>query len=741
MTPRPLIFISTVSKELRSARQLVSNTLQFLGYEPVWQDIFGTEAGDLREMLRHKIDDCQGLVQLVGHCYGAEPPTTDETFGRVSYTQYEALYGRQRKKKVWYLFLEDDFPIDPHEPESPELRQLQAAYRARVQADMHLYHPLRSRDALEAQVLKLRDDLGRLRRGVKQWAWAVALLLVLLVGLSIWLVHRESVNTESVEKMSQLLREGVMQFASVQQTQSKSAQHEQSEDAADDRTYTELAKKLGVDERTLREQLPKFAEQLQNSASATTYERANAAYVAKDYANAEKLALQAAEEAKNAAPLKKTDVAQALQLAGQAASQQIKYDEAVEHFHAAEQACSREDDPVKWSEVQYSLAGALYYQGHYREAKDLAQTAYEEFAQSAGAEDIRTLRCQFRVALCLMCLGKFADAQRQFAAILAIAQKAVGPENSFTLSVRSAMANMARLQGKFAESEQECRAVLEIAVRAMAADDPIALSTRNTLGNALLGEGKYTLAEYEHRANLAIRLKSLGPENPSTLFSRQNVANALLAEGDAAAAEKEFQDVLAIRRRVLGSEHPDTQYLQSLLAQALANNNQSAEAEKLFRDLLAIQERLDGPESSGALSTQSWIGTTLYRQGKYDQAETQFRNLLAVRQRLLGRENSSTLFAQTNLANALMAEKKYADAEQNYRSILAADGQKLGPENETTLAIVNSLALALHKQGRDAEAQPLAQRAADAAKKVLGPGQADTIKYRQLVEELQSGKK
>lgn len=32
-----------MSKELRGARQLVANTLTFLGYEPVWQDIFGTE--------------------------------------------------------------------------------------------------------------------------------------------------------------------------------------------------------------------------------------------------------------------------------------------------------------------------------------------------------------------------------------------------------------------------------------------------------------------------------------------------------------------------------------------------------------------------------------------------------------------------------------------------------------------------------------------------------------------------
>ena len=99
LSSRPAIFISAVSRELRSARQLVANTLTFLGYEPVWQEIFGLEGGDLREVLRQRIDQCQGVVQLVGQCYGAEPPAPDENFGRVSYTQYEALYARLRGKK------------------------------------------------------------------------------------------------------------------------------------------------------------------------------------------------------------------------------------------------------------------------------------------------------------------------------------------------------------------------------------------------------------------------------------------------------------------------------------------------------------------------------------------------------------------------------------------------------------------------------------------------------------------
>ena len=205
MSSRPPIFISTVSRELKSARQLVANTLTFLGYEPVWQNIFGTESGDLRAILRQQIDRCKGVVQVVGQCYGAEPPMPDAQLGRVSYTQYEALYARQRGKKVWYLFIDETFPIDAHEREPDELRGLQAAYRRRLQSDTHVFHPLTSNEALEASVLKLRDDLTRLRRGAKRWAGAVAVMLIVIAGLVIWLVRGQSEAARKMEETEKAL--------------------------------------------------------------------------------------------------------------------------------------------------------------------------------------------------------------------------------------------------------------------------------------------------------------------------------------------------------------------------------------------------------------------------------------------------------------------------------------------------------------------------------------------------------
>ena len=189
--------------ELRSARQLVANTLTFLGYEPVWQDMFGTEAGDLRAVLREKIDQCKGVVQLVGQCYGAEPPEPDQEFGRVSYTQFEGLYARKTGKKIWYLFIDETFPLDPHDPEPEELRQLQSSYRNVLKADTHLFHPLRSREALEAGVLKLRDDLTRLRRGARRWALGVTVLIALVALMVIWLLRGQGQTSKTLAGVSQ----------------------------------------------------------------------------------------------------------------------------------------------------------------------------------------------------------------------------------------------------------------------------------------------------------------------------------------------------------------------------------------------------------------------------------------------------------------------------------------------------------------------------------------------------------
>ncbi|QDV17760.1 hypothetical protein Pan153_24150 [Gimesia panareensis] len=99
----PRIFLSTVSSEFGFMRKAIAKLSTQFGYQPANQEILETESGKLENVPYRKINNCEGLIQLVRDAYVSEPPTLDEEFGGVSYTQQEFLYAQKKKKKIWLL--------------------------------------------------------------------------------------------------------------------------------------------------------------------------------------------------------------------------------------------------------------------------------------------------------------------------------------------------------------------------------------------------------------------------------------------------------------------------------------------------------------------------------------------------------------------------------------------------------------------------------------------------------------
>lgn len=724
MTPRPLIFVSAVSRELRSARQLVANTLTFLGYQPVWQDIFGTEGGDLRGMLRQQIDQCKGVVQLVGQCYGAEPPAPEQQFGRVSYTQYEALYARDKGKKVWYLFIDEAFPIDPHDKEPEELSALQAAYRRTLQSDTHVYHSLTTAEGLEASVLKLRDDLTQLRRGVKQWALGITALLLVIVGLVAWQLHGQSQMRADIAK----LREGIMEYprmeARARQGQTgenpvaskvsavdesdpklRQAQGGENQAAIDERVYAELGKQLGVDPSVLKAKLPKFAAELKQSPNATAFERANAAYVTKDYAEAERLALQTASEAEKDAASKPGAVVAALKLAGLSAQKRIQYSRAREHFAKAEKLTDQTSRPEEFADVQHAIADLSIDQGRYGDAEKILGSVVEIRTKILGPENADTLRSRNRQSYALNRQGKYAQAAAGFREVIKLEEKTLGREHPDTLSSRHGLANALMGEGKYSEADTEYRQVLEMRSKVIGAEHPDTLRTRGNLAFNLLARGKFADAEAEFRQVLRLREKVLGPEHPDTLGSRNRLGVTLMNAGKLDEAEAQFRDLIKLDEKVLGAMHPDTLDNRNILGITLQNEGKYAEAEAQFRDVIKLREKVLGPEHPDTLGARDNLAGTLGAEGKYAEAEAEFREVLRLRGKVLGPENPDTLGSRNNLAVMLQSGGKYSEAEAQFRELIAIETKVLGPDNPDTLNSRNNLADNLARQGKYAEAE------------------------------------
>jgi tetratricopeptide (TPR) repeat protein len=613
LSPRPAIFISAVSRELRSARQLVANTLTFLGYEPVWQEIFGLEGGDLRDVLRQKIDHCRGVVQLVGKCYGAEPPSLDPAFGRVSYTQFEALYARQHGKKVWYLFIDETFPIDEHEPEGAELLELQATYRRRVQTDAHLFHPLASRDALEAGVLKLRDDLTRLRRGVKAWAIGVVLLLMVSVGIGLWLLrgqHHAEGQMQQVVTEVQKLREGLLAYPEVE-ARVRQTQTDKDPVALEERVYTELSTQLGIDRKTLKETAARSFDDWKRAPDATTFEKATAAYVAKDYAESERLALQSADEAGKSA--KAVQPVRAQKLAGLAARMNNQYDRALSHFRAAEKLTDAERDPQEWASIQEQIASVLSQQGQYAEVEKILQKVVEVRTQRFGAQERDTLVARARLAAVKSQLTHYVEAETELREVVRLDEKLLGPEDPATLWSRNALANTLSNEGKYSEAEGEFREIMKLDEKVLGAEHPATLHARNNVARMAMQHGNNAEAKIEFTAVAHLAEKTLGPEHPDTLLFRANLAVALMSLYEFADAEAELREVVRLRTKILGPEHRDTLKARGVLAQALDKQDKQDEATALYRELVTETEKVLGPDDPETIYAYGNFAISLQR--------------------------------------------------------------------------------------------------------------------------------
>lgn len=700
-----------MSKELSSARQLVANTLSFLGYDPEWQEIFGTEEGDLREVLRRRIDAAKGVVKLVGKCYGAEPPSVDEKYGRVSYTQYEALYAKERGKKVWYLLLDESFPADPCE-ESEQKQRLQEAYREKVKADVHLYHALDSREALETSVLKLRDDLTSLRRGVRRWAVAVLTLLLLLAAAIAWLLHGQRRQTIAIQTQGQqvsaiLERNQKMQQALVRlaqvEAQSKQPGEKLTPEEQRARAYAVLEKELGLPTGTLAKEMPGFALELYSRADTTPLIRARAAYALNKFDQAETLSLEAGEQdqkayetAKRVADDRRKAALEAYELAGWSAEKRIQYGDALQHLRKAEKLTDRARDPLEWARVQFAIGWVLHDQGQYQQVESVLREVLKD------------------------------------------RERLLGPEHPDAIAARHYIARAVLLQGRYAEAEAELRKVLAIRGNVLGPEHPDTLKTRNGLANAALVQGKYAEAEAEYRAVLKLRQKVLGVEDPQTLTTRSNLAVTLDREGRYGEAEAEYREVLKLREKVLGAGHPDTLSARENLGVVLSEQGKYSEAEAEYRTVLKLEQKVLGPEHPDTLTTRHNLGNVLQEEGKYAEAEAEARAALTLQEKVLGPEHPNTLEAREVMAAAITGQQRYDEAEVIFSDILPKFEKVNGIEHPITLKLCGDYGECLKAQGKLVQAKELARRAAEGARKTLGPDHPNTKKYEALWQDLET---
>ncbi len=734
---KPRIFISSVSRELKSARQLVATTLHALGYEPVWQDIFQTSSDDLRAVLRQQIDSCSAVLQIVGDAYGAEPPVTDDFFGRVSYTQYEALYGRSRGKKVYYLIAEDDHPrdagsetidvprddSDAAQGDAIERRRLQSVYRQSVLTAEQIYYPVHNHQETELSVRRLRDDLSRLRRGFRNWLVAVSAALVLIAGGIVWLNQGQQQQVKTIVDQTSSIeaaRKAQQELAkSVEDTQQKTAKQIESTgqktkegiQAVVENAVNELTNPIILAER-IRKEIHATAEE---KIKALPDEKGRGRLVAeiekeRDLAlgRVDDLIKLIQEGLKEGASPVFQRAAEILQKEGT--------DEALTYLESrrpstletarrhAEQAKTAQTRADAEKELRNKSLQALVLEAELLETKLQWQPALKLREQVAElASD--WFEARNKLGMLLQKLARYRDAEPHKRAALALAANPT--HEAIALSN---LANLLQATNRLSEAESLMRRALALDERSYGPEHPKVSTRLSNLASLLQETNRLSEAEPLLFRALAIDEWSYGTEHRKVATDLNILAYLFQDTNRLVEAEPLMRCALAIDEQSYGPGHPNVASGLSYLAGLLQVTNRLAEAEPLRRRALVIEEQSYGPEHPNVATDLNYLARLLQATNRLVEAEPLMRRSLAIHEQSFGAEHPRVAVELITLAELFRAMNRLVEAEPLMRRALVIAEQSYGAEHPEVAADLNNLALLLQATNRLAEAEPLMRR-------------------------------
>ena len=704
---KPLIFISSVSRELRTARQLVANTLHALGYEPVWQDIFETSSEDLREMLRKKIESCSALLQIVGHAYGAEPPTPDPTFGRCSYTQYEALYARSRKKPVYYLIAEHDLPrdaaaaaIDTPRDESEaaqadaaQRQQLQSDYRQRVLTAEQVYYPVHNHQDTELSVRRLRDDLSKLRRGFRYWMVGITAALVLIaggVGWNQWIQRKADEHAATfAQKADEAAKKTAADLAEIKDKQEK------------ERLAAEVARQQALkNEQTDQKFAERFLHQLIANKEIKPEEARQRAIkelpALVDLSPEEVLAiierkLPASTPEAPVSPLERARTALA----------QGKYDDV---FQAAD---ADRAEGRELAILEGTAALAKFRESPQPEWNDRAVAAFGRALALSDKDSKEWTAAANSTAEVFYYLSRYTKAEPLWLESLRILETKYGKESSEVTVVLNNLAQLLSETNRQAEAEPMMRRVLAIDERA---EHPNVATDLNNLAQLLNETNRQAEAEPLMRRALAIDEQSYGADHSDVAIRLNNLAQLLQATNRLAESEPLMRRVLAIDEQSYGPEHPQFAIDLNNLALFLIATNRLEKVEPLMRAALAIDEHSYGADHPCAARHLNNLAVFLIATNRLEKAEPLVRRALAIDEHSYGPDHPDVARDINNLAKLFRETNRLADANPLQRRALTIFEHSYGAEHPNVAVNLNNLGQILQTTNHLNEAEPLMRR-------------------------------
>jgi tetratricopeptide (TPR) repeat protein len=675
------VFISAVTRELGSVRDLVKKGLEDNDYHAVEQDNFPPDYRDLIDKLRERIDSCDAVVHIAGLGYGAEPPQRPPDAPRRSYTQLEYDIAVELGKPVYVFLTGDGFPADPREPESPELRELQKAHREHLTSTGRDYNPTSTAEQLDQKVRSLRLKVERLEEELQQVDQKVAVAGKRLGGrlVLVAILVAAALGAVGFVILQQRAAQRVLKEARAKQEIEQRAQEEERAKQERERIAAEAARQ---EARTTKQVQLEIAEGLlqelladKNVTAEEARRRAIARLASVRLSPAEIESLINRKIPPPAARMAPSPVDTA-----RAALARGDLDEVLKEADK-EKKQGRELAMLEGTAALAKFRGSPKPEWNLR-ALAAFQRAMALADPNSAAEWETWTDAAVSAASVLHDLARYAEAEPLLRHCQRLRESKSAPNSPRIAEVLDNLATLLRATNRMAEAEPLFRRALAIFERSLGPEHPNVATDLNNLAELLRATNRMVEAEPLFRRALLIDEWSLGPKYPNVARDLSNLALLLKATNRITEAEPLYRRALAIDERALGPKHPEVARAVNNLAALLQATNRVAEAEPLCRRALVIDEQSFGPEHPNVAIRLNNLAVLLQATNRMAEAEPLMAGtvrILSLFQRLTGHEHPQLRTATSNYRQLLVLQKR-TEPEIEARIKTASEGTgKLAP--------------------------------------------------------------
>ena len=271
--------------------------------------------------------------------------------------------------------------------------------------------------------------------------------------------------------------------------------------------------------------------------------------------------------------------------------------------------------------------------------------------ESIFIEDEIEVKLEFFVVfgLCLLCDGRYNEAEKCFLPLIETTTRLLGEEHPNTLASSSFLALIYTHQERWEEAEELELQVLETRKRVYGNEHPDTLRSMHKLALAYNDQGRWKEAEEFGIQIMETRERELGIENPDTLRSISHLTATYMSHGEWKEAEELEDRVMKTRERVLGKEHPDTMRSIRNLATIYSGQGREEKAEELERQLLETSTRVLGEEHPDTLTRMKDLAYTWKSLGRVTEASQLIEKCFELQNQKFGADHYDTRHSRETL--------------------------------------------------------------------------------------------